>query len=380
MAAASAMGARVLSEIEETTLDELLASLRSAFNGLSSRDATRVAAETAIGPGVATRGKQSQQQQQQQQLKVFPIPALNGLAAKHLRATQAAVVSVSGRQLPLIYLLVATLIAPPHGKTVVVVDLESRFDITRVLECTPYAAAAAITTTTTAAPATAPALVGVGVGAAAAPAAEWPPSTTPGGQAAPIGAGEEATRPLHDRQRSAVFGGGADAPGAGPTTTPPVPAAGKSQPSGGRGVSLSDLAHVHVHRPARGSLVREAVAAAEQHMLYGAHGSGGREWWGTFVVGGNSAAGVAAAAAGSGGGSAAPLPLHGAVPSFSSSSVDVAAGPRGWLRVERAEVGGFGTFSSVEDALRDRERRRRVVDAAGWTATSVWGGFNFHEN
>ncbi|KAL8388264.1 hypothetical protein RB595_009349 [Gaeumannomyces hyphopodioides] len=352
MAAASATGARVLGEIEETTLDELLASLRSAFNGLSGRDAARAAAEAAIGTGAATRGKQLQQQ-----LKVFPIPALNGLAAKHLRATQAAVVSVSGRQLPLIYLLVATLIAAPHGKTVVVVDLESRFDITRVLECTPYAVAAAATT--------------------AAPAAGQPPPTTAGGQAALVGAGEEATRPLHDRQRSAVFGGGADTPGAGPTTTPPVPAAGQSHTSGGR-VSLSDLAHVHIHRPARGSnapasLVREAVAAAEQHMLYGAHASGGREWWGTFVVGGSSGN----SAAGSGG--SAPLLPHGVAPS-SSSSVDVAAGPRGWLRVERGEVGGFGTVSSVEDALRDRERRRRAVDAAGWAATSVWGGFTFHEN
>ncbi|EJT72899.1 hypothetical protein GGTG_09750 [Gaeumannomyces tritici R3-111a-1] len=348
MAAASAMGARVLSEIEETTLDELLASLRSAFNGLSSRDATRVAAETAIGPGVATRGKQSQQQQQQQ-LKVFPIPALNGLAAKHLRATQAAVVSVSGRQLPLIYLLVATLIAPPHGKTVVVVDLESRFDITRVLECTPYAAAAATTTTTTAAPATAPALARKQHGRCMI------------GRDRRSSAGEPTRRAQGPRPHRQFR-----------------PRANRSPLVAG-GVSLSDLAHVHVHRPARGSLVREAVAAAEQHMLYGAHGSGGRGWWGTFVVGGNSAAGVAAAAAGSGGGSAAPL-LHGAAPSFSSSSIDVAAGPRGWLRVERAEVGGFGTFSSVEDALRDRERRRRVVDAAGWTATSVWGGFNFHEN
>ncbi|KLU83721.1 hypothetical protein MAPG_02772 [Magnaporthiopsis poae ATCC 64411] len=357
MAAASATGSKVLSEIEETTLDELLVSLRSAFTELNSRDAARAAAETAAGPG----GAAPRTGRHQQQLKVFPIPALNGLAAKHLRATQAAVVSVSGRQLPLIYLLVATLIAPPHSKTVVVVDLELRFDITRVLECTPYAVTA--TTSTMAAPAPAPATAPTPVGVDASAAA--------------TGTGVEATRPLHDdQQRSAAFSREADASAAGPATTPLVLA------SGGR-VSLSDLAHVYVHRPARGSgvvsasLVREAVAAAEQHMLYGAHGSGGREWWGTFVVGGSgghsSAGGVAA-----GGGGSAPLLPRGA--SSSPSSVDVTAGPRGWLRVEREEVGGFGIGTSAEDALRDRERRRRAVDAAGWTVSSIWGGFTFHEN
>lgn len=274
--------------------------------------------------------------------------------------------SVSGRQLPLIYLLVATLIAPPHAKTVVVVDLESRFDITRVLECTPYAVTATTTATTAAPPAPAPATAPAPVGADASVAA--------------TGSGEEATRPLHDdRQRSAVLSKGAVAPAAGPATTPPVPAADQSQVSGSR-VSLSDLAHVHVHRPARGSgasasLVGEVVAAAEQHMLYGAHGSGGREWWGTFVVGGSGGHHSA------GGGGSAPLLPRGAVlSSSSSSSVDVAAGPRGWLRVERGEVGGFGIGTSAEEALRDRERRRRAVDAAGWTATSIWGGFTFHEN
>jgi hypothetical protein len=168
---------------------------------------------------------------------------------RHLRATQSVPLTISGRHLPLVYLLISTLVSEPHQKTVVVVDEDGRFDATRL---------------------TCPA---------------------------------------------------------------------------------SDLAHVYVHRPAKGSpeYLREVVAGAENWMLYGGHESMTREWWGTIVIAG---------AAGGG---------------------DVCAGWKGWLRVDREEVRAFGVGSSAEEALADRDRRQESVDAAGWVATSQWGSFTFRE-
>lgn len=271
--AAEATGARVLAEIEETTLEEILNSLRSSI-------ALDAAAEssTAINPEPTT--PDTKRKPPPLQTKTFPIAALNDLAARHRRATGSALVSVSGRHHALLYLLIATLIAPPHSQAVVVVDLDGRFDPVRLLQ--QYASVSP----------------------------RQPPSPSPS----------------------------------------PTPA---------------DLAHVHVHRPARTSgpqsaVVRAAVAAAEQHLVYGRHGSGGREWWGTVVMGGGGAA------------TAAVGDVEDAV------AVDVVAGQRGWLRVEREETAGFGLGVSVEEALAERERRRRVVEEeAGWKAVSVWGGFVF---
>lgn len=94
------------------------------------------------------------------------------------------------------------------------------------------------------------------------------------------------------------------------------------------------------------------------------HGEGsaqsrGREWWGTVVVG-------AVVAGGGGGGGGLP-------------AGDVAAGWKGWLKVEREAVGGFAMGMSVSDARARREERQKVVDKAGWAAESPWGGFVFHE-
>lgn len=79
-------------------------------------------------------------------------------------------------------------------------------------------------------------------------------------------------------------------------------------------------------------------------MLYGEHGSKGREWVGTIVNGG----------------------LGG----------DVNLGWRGWLRIEREEVGTFGRGISVEEAVGDRER---IVDGKGWKALcdGLGGEFRF---
>ena len=180
--------------------------------------------------------------------KPLLIPELDEIVARHRRATQDVAVTVTGRSLPLLYLLISTLAGPKHQQAVVVVDAEGRFDATR-LTCRP-----------------------------------------------------------------------------------------------------SDLAHVYVYRPARGSPehLREVVAGAESYMLYGEHGSKAREWWGTVVVGG----------------------VRGG---------DVNAGWRGWLRVDREEVAPFGMGISVEEALGQRDRRQECVDAMVWTASSEWGDFSFEE-
>ncbi|KAI0842351.1 hypothetical protein F5Y06DRAFT_292275 [Hypoxylon sp. FL0890] len=238
--AAKHVGAKLLGEIEEESLEELFNSLQANLTGGPS----------GIRPEI-------------------PVPGLASIAARHHKATQSApppVLSVSGRYLPLLYHLISTLITEPHNYTVVIVDAESRFDVTRLLspDCSHH------------------------------------------------------------------------------STTSSYPA------------ELPDLRHVHVYRPARGQdQIRAAVAAAGEWMLYGEHGSRAREWWGTVVIGGGSGTGS----------------------DGTSVKGDVNAGWKGWLRVEREGVPGFPAGVSVEEALRDRDKRQEVVDAAGWVAASRVGGY-----
>ncbi|KAL2876350.1 hypothetical protein SGCOL_008350 [Colletotrichum sp. CLE4] len=87
--AAALAGARLLGEIEETSLDES-----------------------------------------------YPVPGLDDLVHRNFRATKSAPLAVTGRQLPLVYALVSTLLSHPHNKTVLIIDTEYRFDATRLL-CDP---------------------------------------------------------------------------------------------------------------------------------------------------------------------------------------------------------------------------------------------------
>lgn len=235
-------------------------------------------------------------------VKSYPIQDLDRLVAQHFRATQSAPLSLSGRHLPLIYLLVATLIAVPHNKAVVVIDIDARFDITRVTQCTPHQAVSVPAGTNTA----------------------------------------EDNGHTSGQQKNANQGShsGIDVE---PMTEP------------ARRVTAEDLKHVHIYRPARGSpsYIREVLSAAEHHMIYSKHASIAREWWGSIVIGGGS-----------------PAVLG---PELAS----VTTGWRGWLRVDREEVRGFGLGMSIEEALLDRDRRQRAVSDAGWTANCVWGGFTF---
>jgi len=110
------------------------------------------------------------------------------------------------------------------------------------------------------------------------------------------------------------------------------------------------LRHIYVHRPARScspEMLREVVAEARKWMLYGKHGSTGREWWGTVVIGG--------------------------------SGGDVSCGWKGWLRVDRAVMDGFPVGASVEEALALRTRRQDMVDQTGWVVSSEYGSFVFRD-
>ncbi|KAI2640046.1 hypothetical protein GGS21DRAFT_487784 [Xylaria nigripes] len=220
-AGARHVGAGLLAEVEEESLEELLRSLR-----------------TTNAPSHHTSS--------------IPFADLSALTTRYHQATQSApypLFSVTGRYLPLLYHLISTLIAPPHNFTVVVIDAETKFDVTHLVR----------------------------------------PNTA-------------------------------------------------SHPA-----TVNDLHHVYVYRPPRGQdHIKAAIAAAEEFMLYGAHGSRHRQWWGTVVIGGV------------GGG-------------------QVNAGWRGWLRVDRENVEGFGIGMSVEEALVERVKRQQTVEAAGWVASSRWG-------
>ncbi|KAK4120074.1 hypothetical protein N657DRAFT_603366 [Parathielavia appendiculata] len=115
-AGVATVGARLLNEVEETTLDEVLASLRTSL--ATTSDANDSNTGNARIPN-------------------FPIGPLNGLVNRHFRATQSAALALTGRHRELLYVLVATLISPPHDKAVAIVDFEGRFDPVRLLATCP---------------------------------------------------------------------------------------------------------------------------------------------------------------------------------------------------------------------------------------------------
>ncbi|KAF5674337.1 hypothetical protein FHETE_2972 [Fusarium heterosporum] len=228
-------GSRLLGEVEEMSLEEMLRSLRLSLTLCS---------------GTLGAPTQTQHQPHIQRTKLTHIPSLDEISAAHFRNTKASGISVSGRHLPLLYMLISNLVSPPHLYAVLVIDIEGRFDATR-LTCLS-----------------------------------------------------------------------------------------------------SHMRHVYVQRPARGDLeqTRAIVAQAENTLLYGdvARASAGREWWGTIVVAG-------------------------------LGTGDIATGWKGWLRIDRENVRGFALGISAEEALSQKEQRQDIVDAAGWAATSQWGGFVFKE-
>ncbi|KAM7205400.1 hypothetical protein V8F20_003169 [Naviculisporaceae sp. PSN 640] len=133
---ASSLGSRMLAEIEDTSLDQILTSLRNNLatartkhgdsNNNNNYDNGNKNATAIDSAPLSTA------------LKIFPINQLNHLVKRHFRATQSAPLTITGRYNELLYLLVATLIAAPHEKAVAIIDFEGRFDPLRVLATVPF--------------------------------------------------------------------------------------------------------------------------------------------------------------------------------------------------------------------------------------------------
>lgn len=115
--------------------------------------------------------------------------------------------------------------------------------------------------------------------------------------------------------------------------------------------SFEDLAHVHVFRCTREEF-RRTLDGVEKYMIYGEHGSRGREWVGVLVNG-----------------------------DVGERGGDITIGWRGWLRVEslRNEVPTFGVGVSAEEAMGERERRWSVVKRLGWKAVCPEGQYSWNE-
>lgn len=69
---------------------------------------------------------------------MFPIGPLDKLVNRQFRATHSAPLALTGRHRELLYVLIATLICPPHSKAVAVVDFEGRFDPVQLLTTAPF--------------------------------------------------------------------------------------------------------------------------------------------------------------------------------------------------------------------------------------------------
>ncbi|EEY20947.1 conserved hypothetical protein [Verticillium alfalfae VaMs.102] len=118
-------GARVLGEIEETSLDEMAGPQRKrGFILAELRHAIDATSTTTIPKPILHNVNKSHSS--------YPIPGLDALVARQRQAAPASPLQLTGCYLHLIYALISTLIAAPHLKTVVVIDLENRFDATRL--------------------------------------------------------------------------------------------------------------------------------------------------------------------------------------------------------------------------------------------------------
>ncbi|KAI1185112.1 hypothetical protein F5B17DRAFT_47169 [Nemania serpens] len=107
-AGARRVGAGLLGEVEEGSLEELLESLSGLVTNSPSRHRN----------------------------PEIPMTDLSAIITRYQRATQSAsppLLSVSGRYLPFLYHLISTLISGPHNYTVVIIDTENKFDVTRLV-------------------------------------------------------------------------------------------------------------------------------------------------------------------------------------------------------------------------------------------------------
>ncbi|KAB8290753.1 hypothetical protein EYC80_008390 [Monilinia laxa] len=105
----------------------------------------------------------------------------------------------------------------------------------------------------------------------------------------------------------------------------------------------SDLKHLHIFRPSPKNL-EVTLKGIEEYILYGEHESHGREFGGTVLFGFD--------ARDAGGNAVANVKGMG--------RPEIMMGWRGWLRIEREEVAGFGVGVSAEEMLGERGRREEV--------------------
>ncbi|QSZ33386.1 hypothetical protein DSL72_002974 [Monilinia vaccinii-corymbosi] len=124
-----------------------------------------------------------------------------------------------------------------------------------------------------------------------------------------------------------------------------------------RKLKKSDLKHLHIFRPSVENL-EDTLKGIDGYMLYGAHGSYGREFGGTILFGFD--------ARGAGGGAVANVRGMG--------RPEIMMGWRGWLSVEREEVAGFGVGVSAEEILGGRAGREEVMRGVGWRGRGENGG------
>ncbi|KAK4452699.1 hypothetical protein QBC34DRAFT_28834 [Podospora aff. communis PSN243] len=137
--AAASLGSRMLDEIDETNLEEILSSLRTGFTATTATKTEQIDdADDATGyTSNLSAGR----------LREYPIPRLDGVVQRHFRATQSAPLALTGRYHELLYVLIASLIAAPHSKSVSIIDFEGSFEILRLL-ATPLAVQGGSPTTT----------------------------------------------------------------------------------------------------------------------------------------------------------------------------------------------------------------------------------------
>ncbi|CAN8106068.1 unnamed protein product [Discula destructiva] len=218
-------GRRTLGEIEETSLDEILTTVRTSLNSTSFVNLNQRSISSAVPTSTHTSNHPALSAPSLSKVKSYPIQLLDTLVARHFRATQSAPLSLAGTHLPLIYKLVATLISAPHNKAVVVIDIDAKFDITRVLQCAPSPSSAAVAQTAS-------------------------DSTTPRGE-------------------------------------PPLPAAHTAHEPRVALEDLRHV-HVYTPARGSPSHIRHVLASAEHYIIYCRHASVAREWWGTIVIGGGS--------------------------------------------------------------------------------------------
>ncbi|OBT70267.1 hypothetical protein VE03_00008 [Pseudogymnoascus sp. 23342-1-I1] len=113
--------------------------------------------------------------------------------------------------------------------------------------------------------------------------------------------------------------------------------------------SREELRHVYVVRPGKEGAER-CMEEARRWLVYGQHGSKGRELGVRVVSGGEGGRGA-----------------------------DVVGCWRGWMRVGRGEEGRVGGGVSVEEAVGERGERQRSAEGRGWRAESEFGEFRWVE-